>query len=197
MIRTYERKSNTQRSYFLFCCFVCLGISFFVKAKFSRLVNVLALNWKSIDILPSLKNVGFQISALSMLVRAEIQAEQSGLRKDDWEVYRHVGSLCIRPELQRVCLTVSCHDTMMWLGEMSRVVLNELAMVLESVYLGWWRFLLGLMKPSGGSWCTNSGRFLLPEPAVVPLPGTGLCDQRCDRADQLMALQVFFIKDIK
>jgi len=34
-------------------------------------------------------------------------------------------------------------------------------------------------------------RFLLPEPAVVPLCGTRLCDQGSDPTNQLKALQVF------
>lgn len=72
---------------------------------------------------------GFQISVMFVHVRAELHADQSGLRRDDWAFYHHVGSLCMRFQLITVCLTMSCHNTMTCLGELTMAVLEKSAMV--------------------------------------------------------------------
>ena len=103
----------------------------------------------------------------------------------------------MRFQLKRVCLTVSCHDTMAkpWRDVQGspklagygpggcRFRLMEVSAGTD-VALG----KLMVYQPWQGAALI---RFLLLEPAVVPLYGTRLCDQGSDPADQLMALQFF------
>lgn len=67
---------------------------------------------------------------MSVLVRAELQADQSCSRRVDWALYHHVGSLCMKFQFIRVCLRMSCHDTVTCLGKLIMAILEESAMVL-------------------------------------------------------------------